>query len=93
MHQANVNILPHWELEKLVKETWQEKDCFNAIAEFIWANDCAYYHPDMKGEPFEDLQKWLDDELMFGASSSEVINSLIAAGKLQQGNYLIQVSW
>jgi predicted transposase YbfD/YdcC len=84
MEKLSTTKMSYEEFDKLVRETWPDSERarkFECVAEFEWSND--------EDHSLEDVS--VKDHTMIG--EYQIMGALIHAGKLEAGNYLIQVWW
>jgi len=99
MQKKEFFIIPYDNFDKLVHETFQERDDFNFAAEMEAANDVYYAFYNMGSEPINieslnnSFEKWIRKDIFSYFGIDDIIEKLILMGKLEKGNYLINVSW
>ena len=91
-----INVLSYSEFDELIHETFPQHQTFECIAEFEWNNDSEYLYEDVQAldqDSHEQFDDWLNKAEFSYADPSLLLSALITAGKLEPGNYLIEICW
>jgi hypothetical protein len=99
MEKLSTTKMSYEEFDKLVRETWPDSERarkFECVAEFEWSNDEDHSLEDVsvKDHTPEEFAEWLAGNKKYTMIGEyQIMGALIHAGKLEAGNYLIQVWW
>jgi len=100
MEKITTTKMTYKEFDQLVKATWPDtirSKTFESVCEFEWNNDEEHLYQNVTSADYENEQEdfaaWLAGEKYTGVGPHPVLSALVSHGKLDAGNYLIQVWW
>lgn len=95
MKQIQATVITYHELDKLVHTTWPERSDFECVAEFEWNNDEEHKCENVSEDDHDPIAfgDWLAKHKYSRVGEYQLLAALVEAGKLQPGNYIIEVSW